>query len=94
MTGVGIPGFFVWSIAVMNAGAALALTHGIWVRPVALLLALYCGATSYFHWIPHDPWQMSIFVKNWAIAGGCLALMVSGSGRLAMRPDQSAFLQK
>jgi putative oxidoreductase len=30
---------------------------------------------------------MSIFVKNWAIAGGCLALFAAGSGRYALRPD-------
>lgn len=87
LASIGFDGALVWVIAVMNAGAGLALLLGIWVRPVALLLALYCGATSYFHWLPDDPWQMSIFVKNWAISGGCLALMVAGSGRLAFRPD-------
>ena len=44
---------------------------------VALSLAAYCAVTSVFHFIPGDPWQMSIFVKNWAIAGGCLALAVA-----------------
>ena len=43
----------------------------------ALALAAYCAATSAFHFIPGDGWQMSIFVKNWAIAGGCLALFVA-----------------
>ncbi|HSF65174.1 MAG TPA: DoxX family protein, partial [Paracoccaceae bacterium] len=56
------------------------------VRPVALALAGYCAVTSLFHWIPGDPWQMSIFVKNWAIAGGCLILAAHGAGRYALRP--------
>jgi putative oxidoreductase len=30
--------------------------------------------TSWFHLLPDDPWQMSIFVKNRAIAGGLLVL--------------------
>ena len=87
LTDVGLPGALVWPVALINAAAAVALILGVRVRPVAFHLALYCGATSYFHWIPDDPWQMSIFVKNWAIAGGCLALMVAGSGRFALRPD-------
>ena len=49
-----------------------------------LALAAYCGATSLFHYVPSDPWQMSIFVKNWAIAGGCLALYAAGPGRYAL----------
>jgi putative oxidoreductase len=56
-------------------------------RPLAFLLAGYCALTSLFHYIPSDGWQMSIFVKNWAIAGGCLALAAAGSGRWALRPD-------
>jgi putative oxidoreductase len=36
--------------------------------------AAYCAATSLFHLQPQDGWQMSIFVKNWAIAGGLLSL--------------------
>jgi putative oxidoreductase len=56
------------------------------VRPVALLLALYCAVTSLFHYIPADPWRISIFVKNRAIAGGCLVLAAHGAGRYALRP--------
>lgn len=51
------------------------------MTPVALALAAYCAITSLFHFIPADPWQMTIFVKNWAIAGGCLAMAVAGPGR-------------
>ena len=47
------------------------------VAPWALALAVYAAATSVFHLRPDDPWQMTIFVKNWAIAGGCLALAVA-----------------
>lgn len=90
LDGIGLSSALIWPVTTANAAAALALVLGICVRPVAFMLAIYCGVTSYFHWIPDDPWQMSIFVKNWAIAGGCLALMVAGSGRLALRPDDPA----
>ncbi len=88
LAGRGLPGLLVWPALAFNAAAGLALVLGVGVRPLALLLAAYCGVTSVFHLIPEDPWQMTIFVKNWAIAGGCLALAVAGSGRFALRPER------
>lgn len=87
LTNWGLPAVLVWPALAYNAVAGVALIAGLAVRPVALSLAAYCAATSLFHLIPGDPWQMSIFVKNWAIAGGCLALAVAGAGRwrIAMR---------
>jgi len=70
----GLPVWAVWPALAFNAGGAVALVAGLWLGPVALALALYCMATSVFHFIPSDGWQMSIFVKNWAIAGGLLIL--------------------
>lgn len=83
----GLPAILIWPAMIFNLAAGLMLTLGLRVRPVAVLLAGYCGVTSFFHFIPDDPWQMSILVKNWSIAGGCLALAVAGSGRFALLPD-------
>jgi putative oxidoreductase len=80
------PLWLIWPAGVFNLGAGLALIAGIYTRPVAFALALYCAVTSLFHYIPGDGWQMSIFVKNWAIAGGCLVLAAHGAGRFAWRP--------
>lgn len=80
LRGVGLPGALIWGAAAFNLGAGLCLVAGIAVRPVAVALAGYCAVTSLFHFVPEDPWQMTIFVKNWAIAGGCLALSVAGAG--------------
>lgn len=87
LEGRGLPGWLVWPALAFNllGGALLAL--GVLTRPLALVMAAYCAATSLFHFVPSDGWQMSIFVKNWAIAGGCLALWAAGSGRWALRPD-------
>jgi len=74
LTDRGLPDFLIWPATVFNAFAAVCLTAGWWLSPVSLALALYCMVTSVFHFIPDDPWQMSIFVKNWAIAGGLLVL--------------------
>lgn len=82
----GLPEMLIWPALVYNAAAGLALILGVMTRPVAGSLALYCMVTSIFHLIPDDPWQMSIFVKNWAIAGGCLVLAGHGPGRFALQP--------
>jgi putative oxidoreductase len=84
LAGMGLPEWLVWPALVFNAVGAAALLAGVAVRPVALALAAYCGVTSLFHFIPGDGWQMSIFIKNWAIAGGLLALAAAGPGRFAI----------
>lgn len=86
----GWPEWLVWPALVFNVAAAVSLIFGVLVRPVAAALAAYCVVTSLFHYIPSDPWQMSIFVKNFAIAGGCLILAAHGAGRFAWRPRRAA----
>ena len=80
------PLWLIWPAGVFNLAAGIALIVGVWTRPIGVALALYCVVTSIFHYIPSDGWQMSIFVKNWAIAGGCLVLAAHGAGRFAWRP--------
>ncbi|WP_276308495.1 DoxX family protein [Oceaniglobus ichthyenteri] len=77
----GLPGWLIWPALVFNGVAGVALIAGWALRPLGLALAAYCIFTSWFHFIPSDPWQMSILVKNWAIAGGCLILAAGASGR-------------
>lgn len=85
LAGAGWP-VWLWIPAMLyNLGAGMALVTGVAVRPVAASLAGYCAVTSYFHFLPDDPWQMTIFVKNWAIAGGCLVLAAHGAGRFGLR---------
>ncbi len=74
LAGAGLPSGLVWPAAAFNAMAAVMLVTGPGIRQWALACAAYCAVTSYFHLLPDDPWQMSIFVKNWAIAGGLLVL--------------------
>ncbi|MCW8842171.1 MAG: DoxX protein [Rhodobacteraceae bacterium] len=72
--GAGLPQALIWPALVFNAVAAGCLVANRHIHLTARLLALYCVVTSAFHLIPSDPWQLSIFVKNWAIAGGLLIL--------------------
>jgi len=82
---IHLPTWFVWPVAVFNLLAALGLIFGPGVQKWALVLAVYCIFTSYFHWqLRADPWQVTIVVKNWAIAGGLLVLAAQGPGRFAL----------
>jgi putative oxidoreductase len=77
LAGIGAPGWLVWPALVLNALLAAGLLWPATVRTAALAAAGYCALTSIFHFLPQDGWQMSIFVKNWAIAGGLLVLAAS-----------------
>ncbi|KAA9008996.1 DoxX family protein [Histidinibacterium aquaticum] len=77
----GWPPWLLWPALAFNLAAGLLLLAGRLVPATALALAAYCAVTSLFHFQPDEPWQMTIFVKNWAIAGGCLALSALGPGR-------------
>lgn len=80
----GWPEWLIWPALAFNAVAGLALLTGIAMEPAAPALAAYCALTSLFHFLPDDAWQMTIFVKNWAIAGGCLVLAAGGGGTWRM----------
>ncbi|WP_111537177.1 DoxX family protein [Palleronia aestuarii] len=84
LAGYGLPAWLAWPALAFNAFGAIALVCGFWLGPVALALAIYCMLTSVFHFVPEDGWQMSIFIKNWAIAGGLLILSADNLG-----PDPS-----
>ena len=88
---LGLPGWLVWPVALFNLLAALGLVVGPHVRVWAVVLAAYCLGTSWFHWqLRADPWQVSIVVKNWAIAGGLLILAAQGPGRFTLAGDALA----
>lgn len=74
LSDLGLPVWLMWPALLFNAVAALLLIANRHVRPTGRALAVYCLATSVFHLQPSDPWQMSIMVKNWSVAGGCLIL--------------------
>lgn len=82
LAGAGLPGWTLWPVALFDLVAGLALAAGWRVTVWSLALAAYCLCTIWFHWVLRaDPWQVTIMVKNFAIAGGCLALAATGLER-------------
>ena len=74
LASIGLPPVLIWPVAGFNLVVAVMLVMGIGLRLLGYTLAAYCVATSYFHLVPNDAWQISIMVKNWAIGGGLLIL--------------------
>lgn len=81
LTGAGLPAWLVWPALGLNAVIAVGLLLPRTVYIASLIAAAYCALTSFFHLQPQDGWQMSIFVKNWAIAGGLLVLAAAHKPR-------------
>lgn len=81
MQQMGVPGFLFWPAALFELLAGLAVLVGFKTRIAGLLLAGFCGLTAVlFHANFTDPMQMGMFLKNFAMMGGYLMLMVAGAG--------------
>jgi putative oxidoreductase len=78
----GVPGRLLPLAIVAELGGGLLIALGYWTRAAAFVLAGFCVATAViFH---TKAGQLLHFEKNLAMAGGFLALMVAGPGRLSL----------
>ena len=84
---VGLPAgtALAWLAAIFEVLAGIAILVGFQTKAVAWLLVLFCLFTGFvFHFSPADQIQMILLMKNLAIAGGFMALTVSGPGALSV----------
>ena len=80
----GLIGTLLPMAAFVELAGAILLVVGYRMRFTCLALAGFCVVTALlFHANFTDKGQMFHFLKNAAIAGGLLALYVSGPGRLS-----------
>ncbi|WP_299866887.1 DoxX family protein [uncultured Hoeflea sp.] len=83
--GVPFPGLAVWLVIALEILGGLAILAGVFTRYTAWALAAFCVATGFVgHYQPEDQTQMIMLMKNLAMAGGFLALAVSGPGSLSV----------
>jgi putative oxidoreductase len=71
-----------WALAVVvELGGGLGILLGLFTRPVALVLAVWCVATALIgHLNLAERNQEIHFLKNMAMAGGFLFVMLHGAG--------------
>jgi putative oxidoreductase len=85
MESAGVPGFLFWPAALFEVIAGLAILVGFKTRISAFLLAGFCIVTAVlFHYVPADQMQMTMLMKNFAIAGGLLILARFGAGEFSV----------
>jgi putative oxidoreductase len=83
--GVPLPAVAAPLVIIFEAAAGILLIIGYQTRLVALLIALFVIVAALFaHMNFGDGNQLNHFLKNFAIAGGALALAVSGPGAHSM----------
>lgn len=81
MSSMGVPGFLVWPTIVLELGGGILIAIGYQTRIVALLLAgftVLAGLIFHHNFVEQN--EMIQFMKNLAIAGGFLSLVVNGAG--------------
>lgn len=80
-----------WLSAIFETLAGIAILIGFQTRIAAYLLAAFCVVASlFFHTNFADMAQMLFFMKNITIAGGFLALAVSGPGSISVDARRGA----
>ena len=87
ISSVGLPAgtLLAWAAAIFETLAGIDILVGSRTKETAWALAAFCVFTGLvFHFQPADQMQMIMFMKNLAIAGGFLALSVSGPGGLSI----------
>lgn len=82
---LGMPGLLTPLVILTELLGGLAILIGWQTRVAAFLLFGFCVLTGLMvHLKPEDPNQMIHLLKNLAIAGGFLGLIVNGAGSLSL----------
>ena len=75
-----MPGIFLIPAIILEVGAPILIIIGYKVKISAALLSLFCIATAViFHYDFSNQMQFISFMKNIALAGGFLFLVVNGA---------------
>lgn len=84
MAAMGVPGFLLPLVILLELGGGLAILFGFFTRWVALAIAAFCLISAWmFHNVPGDQMQQIMFMKNITIAGGFLILACAGAGKFS-----------
>ena len=85
MESFGLPGILIFPAIILEIVGPILIIIGYQTRIAAALLSLFCLATAIiFHNNLADQIQFTSFLKNVALAGGFLFLVVNGAKDLSL----------
>ena len=85
MESFGLPGFLLIPAIVLEIVAPILIIVGYQTKIAAAALSVFCIATAFiFHNDFSDQMQIIAFMKNIALAGGFLFLVVNGAKRFCL----------
>ena len=85
MESFGIPGFFLLPAIILEIAAPILIIIGYKTKIAASLLSLFCLTTALiFHTDFSNQMQITSFLKNIALAGGFLFIVVNGSKKFSL----------
>ena len=85
MESFGIPGFFLLPAIIFEIAAPILIIIGYKTKIAAALLSLFCLTTALiFHTDFSNQMQITSFLKNIALAGGFLFIVVNGSKKFSL----------
>jgi len=84
MQSMGVPGVLLPLVIALELVGGLAIVVGYRTRLVAFLLAGFSVLSGLLFHSPLDPNEQTQFLKNLAIGGGFLLLVVHGAGRYSL----------
>lgn len=81
MASQGVPEFLLPLVIATELGGGLLVALGLWTRPAAFAVGGFSALSALlFHANFADQMQSIMFMKNFAMAGGFLFLVVHGAG--------------
>ena len=85
MEGYGVPGILLIPTIILEILGPILIIIGYQTKITAALLSLFCLATAViFHNDFSDQMQLTSFLKNIALAGGFLFLVINGSKKFSL----------
>ena len=85
MEGYGVPGILIIPAIILEIFGPVLIILGYKIKITAAILSVFCLATAFiFHNDFSNQMQLTSFLKNIALSGGFLLLVINGSKKFSL----------